>query len=72
MALTHFSGFSGKSIDFSDSQDVKNNELSVPKIRFSNPILSARLISVLDFIFALSMTPPEDKTSVLIGMGRTP
>ena len=28
VCLTHFSGFSGISIDFLDSQDVKNNELT--------------------------------------------
>ena len=28
VSLTHFSGFSGISIDFLDSQDVKNNEFT--------------------------------------------
>jgi len=28
VSLTHFSGFSGISIDFLDSQDVKNNEVT--------------------------------------------
>jgi hypothetical protein len=53
---------------------LKTKSLRGTKDRFSNSILSARLISVLDFIFALSMTPPEDKTSRRrpIGTDRAP
>jgi hypothetical protein len=42
---------------------LKTKNLRWTKDRFSNSILSARLLSVLAFIFALSMTPPEGQTS---------
>jgi hypothetical protein len=42
---------------------LETKNLRWAKDRFSNSILSARLICVLDFIFALSMTPPEGQTS---------
>jgi hypothetical protein len=42
---------------------LKTKNLRWTKDRFSNSILSARLICVLAFIFALSMTPPEGQTS---------
>jgi hypothetical protein len=42
---------------------LKTKNLRWTKGRFSNSILSARLLSVLAFIFALSMTPPEGQTS---------
>jgi hypothetical protein len=50
---------------------LETKNLRWAKDRFSNSILSARLICVLDFIFALSMTPPDGQTSrrELIGMG---
>jgi len=48
---------------------LKTKNLRGTKDRFSNSILSARLISVLDFIFALSMTPPEGQTSRLRTIG---
>lgn len=59
VSLTHFSGFSGISIDFLDSQDVKNNELTAKLDRFFNSILSARLISILDFVFAIPEIRPR-------------
>ena len=50
---------------------LETKNLRWAKDRFSNSILSARLICVLDFIFALSMTPPDEQTSNRepIGMG---
>jgi hypothetical protein len=53
---------------------LKTKNLRGTQDRFSNSILSARLISVLDFIFALSMTPPEAQTSRRrpIGIGEAP
>jgi hypothetical protein len=50
--LTEFSGFSGKSIDILDYQDVEEQGLTTNSDRIFNLILSARLIRVLDFIFA--------------------
>jgi hypothetical protein len=54
VSLTHFSGFSGISIDFLDSQDIKTMDLRQKQIAFFNSILSARLISVLAFVFCRS------------------
>jgi hypothetical protein len=42
---------------------LETKNLRLAKDRFSNSILSARLICILDFVFALSMTPPEGQTS---------
>lgn len=42
---------------------LKTKKLGWTKDRFSKSILSARLISVLAFIFALSMTPREQRIS---------
>src|SRR5687768_4886348 len=42
---------------------LQTKNLRWTKDRFLNTILSARLISVLAFIFTLSMTPPEGQTS---------
>ena len=42
---------------------LETKNLRWAKDRFSTSILSARLICVLDFIFALSMTPPDEQTS---------
>jgi hypothetical protein len=63
MALTQFSGFSGKPIDILASQDLKNKELTVDQ----RPFFKLYLVCSPDFgscfHFALSMTPPEGQTS---------
>jgi hypothetical protein len=50
--LIEFSGFSGISIDFPENQDIEQQGLTTNPIAIFNSILSARLICVLDFVFA--------------------
>jgi hypothetical protein len=64
MALIWFSGFSGKSIDILDFHDSENKELTPPRITFFNSILSAHLISVLDFILRSRDVAPSAAISV--------
>jgi hypothetical protein len=45
MALTKFSGFSGKSIDILDSQDVNNKELTLDQ----KPFFKLYLVCSPDF-----------------------
>jgi len=52
MALTQFSGFSGKSIDILGFHDSENKELTPTRHAiFSTLSCLTRLISVLDFIW---------------------
>jgi hypothetical protein len=64
MTLTKFSGFSEKSIDILDFHDSETNNLRRLEITFFNSILSARLISVLDFI--LRSRDGGNRTSIAV------
>jgi hypothetical protein len=64
MALTYFSGFSGISIDILDFHDSENKQLTPIRNHIFNSILSARLISVLDFI--LRSRDVADRTSITV------